>query len=292
MGSEDGDTGDARGDGQDTAVVVQEGDRGPGQGRAHVPAVGRERRPGAVLFEQTQPELEPQDPGDGGVEDVLAHQSPFDRLRQVGEPFVPEAQIHTGAERQGTGGHRVAGDAGQPVHGQAVRHDQSVEAPALAQQPREQSPVARAGKTVDLVVRGHDGGGAGPHAGVGGGEVDLVEFPGTEFGLGGVAAPDGGALPGEVLEDDRRLVGGEEVACALHAPDQCLGEPGGQVRVLGVALLGTAPARIAGDVQRGHQGDMAAAGPQFGRGVGGGGLVQLRVPGGADGQVDGQDSAV
>src|SRR5262249_9127413 len=152
------------------------------------------------------------------------------------------------------------------------------------------------GQSVDLVVRGHDGGGPGADSGAGGGEVDVVEFAEAEVGLGGVTAADRGTLSGEVLEDDGGLVGrepgGPGGGVALHPPDECLGETGGEVGVLAEALLRAAPARVAGDVQGGDEGHVAAAGAEFGGGVGGGLLVQAGVPGGADGQVDREDRAV
>lgn len=79
---------------------------------------------------------------------------------------------------------------------------------------------------------------------------------------------------------------------ALHSADECLRQPGREVRVLAEALLGTAPARVPGDVQRGDEGHVAAAGTEFGGGMRGGPLEQGGVPGGADGQVDGKDRAV
>lgn len=147
-----------------------------------------------LLLEQSQPDLEAQDAGDGGVENGLLDESSLDRLLQMGEALVPKAQIHTGVEGESTRGDLVPRDPREPVDGQAVRHDEPVEAPVLAQQPREQGTVAGAGHPVDLVVGGHDGGGARADTGPGGGEVDLVELAQAEFRLGGVAAADGGTL--------------------------------------------------------------------------------------------------
>ena len=97
--------------------------------------------------------------------------------------------------------------------------------------------------------------------------------------------------PAKCLSTTAALSGGEVIPRRpLHAAHQGLGEPGGQVRILAEALLGPAPARVAREVERGDQGHVAAAGAQFGGGMGGGLLVQLRVPGGADRQVDRQQA--
>lgn len=223
---------------------------------------------------------------------MLLDEPSLDGFLQMREALVPKAQIHTGVERERSRGDLVAGDTGQPVDGEAVRHDEAVELPALPEEFGEEGAVARAGHAVDLVVRGHDGGGPGTDPGAGGREMDLVQFPQPQLGLGGVTAADGGALSGEVLEHDGGLVAGEELPRALHAAYQRLREPGGQVRVFAEALLRTSPARVAGDVQCRDQGDVAATGPQFGGGVGGGTFVELGVPGGADGQIDREDRAV
>ncbi len=96
-----------------------------------------------------------------------------------------------------------------------------------------------------------------------------------------------------MLEDDGGPVRPDELSgWPLDTAHQGLREPRREVGVLAEALLRAAPARIAHQVECGHQRDVTAARPQLRGGERGGLLVQVRVPGGADRQVDREQRAV
>lgn len=272
----------------------QQRHRLPGEAFAQLARSGDRGAPtGVRLLEEAEPELQGQDPARRRVERRLLDQPPVDRLRQAWEAAVPQAQVGAGGQGGRRGRHRVPGQAHQPVQGQPVGHHHPVESPLLTQDAGQQLAVGGAGQAVELVVRGHHSGRPGPYPRQRGLQVDLVQFPGAQFGRRAVAAADRRALAREVLEDDRRPVRRDPLTrCPLRAAHQRLGEPCRQVGVLTEALLRPPPARIADQVERRHQRHVAAPRPQLGGGRGDGLLVEPRVPGGSDGQVHRQQGAV
>ncbi len=274
---------------QDPALVREQRHRGAGDPLAQAadvrPAGVRRPVPGPRPLEQTEAELQREDPRHRGVQRPLGHQTLLHGLAQPGEAVVPQTQVAARVQGQGRRRHGVTRQPHQPVDRGSVRHHDTVETPLVAQQFGQQIPVGHARHAVELVVGGHHPGRARGHPGPGRREVDLVQLAVAQLRRRAVAPADRAALAGEVLQHhgDTR---------PPRTLDQRLGHPCREIRVLGEALLAAPPARITYEVQRGHQGDVRAPGPQFGARAGHGIRVQLRIPGGAGRQVDRQHRAV
>ena len=181
------------------------------------------------------------------------------------------------------------------VDGVAVADHQSGEAPLLAQNLPEQAGVAAAGLAVDAVVGAHHLADVGLlHQVAEGGQIGFPEVAGGDVvDVDAVAAPLGAAVHGVVLGTGEGLVVAAGLRLsrnmhgvlgeALETADDGLPHAAGQVRVLAVGLLTTAPAGVAEDVDVGGPDGDALEGVER---AGAGGLVVLGTLLGADGIED------
>ena len=177
--------------------------------------------------------------------------------------------------------------------GEVVGDHETLEAPLLAQHVAHQPFVGVGGDAVDLVVRGHEGDGAGLAQGFAEGEEKcFAEDAHGDVGGGAVHAGLGLPVADEVLEggEDASLV--TESGVALEPADRGDAEARDQERILAVGLFHAAPARLASHVHNRRQRLMGAAEAGLGCGGGEDALHQLGIEGGAERDGLGEAGAV
>jgi hypothetical protein len=164
-------------------------------------------------------------------------------------------------------GQLVAGD--QLLDREIVALDRALVAPLLAQDLGQQPAVGVRGHPVDLVVRRHDRADRQLlHRPFERREEVLAQGALGDLGRADIGAVLGLAVAGHVLEGDEHLVLGQRQGLALEAADRRQADLGAQVRVLAVGLLDAAPARVAGHVDHGGQGQVRAPGAHLAGGDG------------------------
>ena len=210
-----------------------------------------------------------------------------------------------GAEEVAFHVHVDAGFEGLAGHGRAVAdgviHElgdrapigdhEAVEAPLLAQNLGEGKRIGGGGNAVDGVEGAHHRGRAGFDRGMVGREVDLAQRDLAHVGGVVVAAGDGGAVGGEVLDADGDRIGLGEIAL-LVALDPGARHRGAEIGVFAVGLDDAAPARIAGDVDHGREDPGDAVGAGFGAPVRATISAACGIPAGGDGERNGKRGVV
>jgi hypothetical protein len=158
----------------------------------------------------------------------------------------------------------------------AVRHDEAVEPPGVAQRVRQLLGVLAGVRAVDAIVRAHDR--AGPavlHSHPKRGMVDLLHRALRRHHVD--------VTPQDLLVVRDEVLRGRDDVPALHSAD--LGDrlPPSQIRVLAERLRGPAPQRQSQDVDRRHQRDVVALACLFGPVRAAVGPGQRGLPGGGEG---------
>ena len=187
-----------------------------------------------------------------GEPHLLADQAPDGVVDPLGRdralPHVPPERAEAPAER-----HLevlAGGDRGARPHAEhEVAHHEPVEAPLALQHLGDEVVVVPAPLAVDLVVRGHHGGGAGVDAAAEVREVDVAQV----VVVHGDVDPQAGVLhgvAGEVLHARHHV--------ALGAPHEGGAHLAEQVGVLAERLLRPSPRRVAQQVHA-HPGEQVGA---------------------------------
>ncbi len=199
----------------------------------------------------------------------------------------PGAQAETG--RVG----RAFGDAviDKFADGIPVADDDAAETPLLLENGAQEKSVGRNRDPADLVERGHDRGAAGLDGRLEGRQVDLAQGALGDIGGVVVASALAGAVADEVLG-----AGGDALrigqVIALEASHGGGGETGVEQRVLAIALGHPPPARVAGHVHHGCEGQANPIGGAFPGRDASPLAGQFRVPGGSLAEGDGKNRAV
>ena len=230
----------------------------------------------------------------GLVQLLLGHfaglQQPWQFLAVQG---VVHAHVDAGLDRQLGSFAAVAGNtvADQLLDGAVVADGHALEAPLLAQQVVHQPGVGSGWHAVDRVQRYHHPASTGVERGAVGRQVVVVHLRQAHIHRVVVAPAFHRAIQGEVLDDGHDAVGVGRAA-ALERADHYLADLRGQVGIFAEAFTGTAPARVAGDVDHWREGHVQGVGRRFdGRGaadLGDG----IHVPAGGQAQADRKDGAL
>ena len=223
-----------------------------------------------------------------GLDDILEHVADaqvhiLDLQRAVldaGDDLADEL-VHAGLQEVVDGADLLHGLAGAGP----VGHDNTVEAPFLAEDGIEKFAIGLRIRTVDAVIRGHDGPGVGfLHSNLEALEIEFAEGARVDPGVIGHAVGFL-AVAGEVLHGDAHAVG-------LDAAGVGGGHLAGQERILGEILEVTAAEGVAVQVHAGGQQDVGAVFLHLLAHRGGEFLHQRRVPGRCQGCAHRETGAV
>ncbi len=198
--------------------------------------------------------------------------------------------VDTGRQRAEPCVFRVRGKAvrHQVADRIGVAHDESLEAPRLAQHVPQQELVRGGWHVVQVHVRAHERGGA-----LVGGRLERrqVDVPHLIFrNEDGLVIPAalGRAIAREVLRAGQHAVGLADVLALESAhlrPSDC----GAQIRIFARALDEAAPTRVARDVHHGREGPVNAGCACLARGHALRALHQCGIPGCGHGHRDRED---
>ncbi len=249
---------------------------------------------GIGVFEQSQPEFDPEDAINRLVDGFLADLS---LGYQGGEVLnIADAEhihVHTGIDRQAGGllpvrGHSLMNELGHRV---PVGDDKPLEAEILLQNFRQQMAAGGDGGAVVFVEGRHHRQGAGVHAAFEGGQIGVAQGVFADLYAFVVPAALCRAVAHIVLTagGDPMGMGG---VLSLESPDGGGAHPPGQVRVLAEALGDPAPPGVPGNVHHGGIGPVDAVGDGLPGGHGREILGELFVKGRRLAQGDGTGGAV
>ena len=256
--------------------------RGRADGGEGVGALG-----GRGFVENVGAKFDAEDAADGVVEAGHGDGAVVDFADEAGAEGFPILRgvedVEAGVEGGGAVGVGAAGDLAVGV---PVSHDETVEAHAAFEDVGEEKFVGVHFHPVPGIVRGHDRLRAGVDGlGVAGGvEADEVGFGGEGVAL--VAAVGGGTVTEKMFggRDDVILVE-EGGAGALESGDDSGSVLGDDLRILGVAFVGAAPAVVAGNGDGGGKGPVHAGGTHLSGGDFANAVEELRIVRGAEADV-------
>ena len=279
--------GEATGQGQ-RAVVGEQDEGAAGDLEVEVEVLGAadhralELGVGAAgVLEQAEVELQGEDPGDGGVDELLVEHAAGDRvLGALEEAGGGHDDVVAGAHRGGRGVGVVGLDVLLPDHAfdvVPVGDEGAGVAPLPSQHVAQQPVVDRDRDAVHGLVAEHE-----RAAALAGDALEGRQEPGAELAAGDVrlarvASALGLGVPGEVLgrgQDRGRVV----QAVALVAADHRRGHLADEEGVLAEGLRHAAPAQVTGDAQDGGEGPVDAGRSDLDRGGAGGLLHERGVP--------------
>lgn len=255
---------------------------------------GRAADVGVGPLEQSGPELEPQDPGDGVVEKARTHLARVHQAAEVaGVGLADHVHVYTGRQREGRGLTQVGRHAvlEQLPDGVPVADHQPVEAPLVLEDPAQHPRVCGDRDTVQVVEGAHHRGDAGAHQGLEGSKVEVAQGGGADVDRVVVPAPRGHGVPDVVLGAGGDRVDGGQVT-GLEPAHRGRAQARGQHRVLAEGLRDPAPPRVGADVE--HRGERPAhpVGTRLAGGHPRSRLDEVGVPGRGLPERDRRDGAV
>ncbi len=214
------------------------------------------------IMEQTQVVLGAEHTADRLVDQLEGHFAAFDQAGQLLQiERVVHAQVDAGLDRQARGLAAIAGHAmaQQFIDGAVIADVKPAEAPVVAQQVTQQPAVGTGRHAVDGVQRHHHATGAGVHRRTVGRQVILVHALRAHVDHVVITPALHRTVQGEVLDAGHHAVRGAQ-ALALIGAHQRAGDLRDQVRIFAEALGRPPPARVAGDVHHGREGQIEAVG--------------------------------
>ena len=241
------------------------------------------------LVEQPQAELGCQNSRNRAVDLPLRHGTLLHLVEEGAvDRAVAEIVVHSGLQRLAGRAREIGRDVvslHQHLEPAAIGGHVALEAPLLAEHPVEQPRIDVRRNAVDLVVGSHYAAGVRlDDRGLESREIELADDSLGVVAGRGVGSTLRRPVHGEVLGGGHNVVAVDRKAGALEARDGSHGHARTEVRIFTVGFLGSAPARVARQIEHRREGLLDSGGRHL---IGGGvehAIDQRRVPGAGQSQ--------